>query len=42
MRPDFSKIDYIPPSKGERSFEQWEKEAAITKEWKTQIGRAHV
>ena len=35
MRPDFSKVDIKSTSQGQESFEQWEKENHIEKNWKT-------
>ena len=35
MRPDFSKVDIRAVEKGRESFEKWEKENHIEKNWKT-------
>ena len=35
MRPDFSKVDFRAVEKGRESFEKWEKENHIEKNWKT-------
>ena len=35
MRPDFSKVDFRAVEKGRETFEKWEKENHIKKNWKT-------
>ena len=35
MRPDFSKVDFRAVEKGRETFEKWEKENHIEKNWKT-------
>ena len=35
MRPDFSKVDFRAVEKGRESFEKWEKENHIEKNWRT-------
>ena len=35
MRPDFSKVDFKAQEENKESFEQWEKENHIQKNWKT-------
>ena len=35
MRPDFSKVDIRAVEKGRETFEKWEKENHIEKNWKT-------
>ena len=35
MRPDFSKVDFRAVKKGRETFEKWEKENHIEKNWKT-------
>ena len=35
MRPDFSKVDFRAVENGRESFEKWEKENHIEKNWKT-------